>query len=347
MCNAFSFFVIMNAGDFMNIIDDIKRKAKSNKKVIVLPESEDERVVQAAIKAQGEGVAQIILIGDENEIKQKYTSFDFLDIKFILPSTSFYTEEFINKFYEMRKGKGVTLEEATNTIKNDYNYFACMLVNEGYADGGVSGASHSTSDTLRPALQIIKTKEGVAKASSFFLMDVPNTSYGEEGVFIFSDAGLNQNPTSEELADIAYSSSVSFELLTGKKAKVAFLSHSTKGSAKHEDVDKVVNAFNITKNKYPFILCDGELQLDAAIVPEVAKSKAKDSLVAGYANTLIFPNLDSGNIGYKLVERLAKAEAYGPITQGLRKPINDLSRGCSVDDIVGVIAITVLQTQEF
>ena len=229
MCNAFSFFVIMNAGDFMNIIDDIKRKAKSNKKVIVLPESEDERVVQAAIKAQGEGVAQIILIGDENEIKQKYTSFDFLDIKFILPSTSFYTEEFINKFYEMRKGKGVTLEEATNTIKNDYNYFACMLVNEGYADGVVSGASHSTSDTLRPALQIIKTKEGVAKASSFFLMDVPNTSYGEEGVFIFSDAGLNQNPTSEELADIAYSSSVSFELLTGKKAKVAFLSHSTKG----------------------------------------------------------------------------------------------------------------------
>ncbi len=247
----------------------------------------------------------------------------------------------------MRKSKGMTLEEATNIIKNNYNYFACMLVNEGYADGVVSGAHHSTSDTLRPALQIIKTKEGVAKASSFFLMNVPNTSYGEEGVFIFSDAGLNQNPTSEELADIAYSSSVSFELLTGKKAKVAFLSHSTKGSAKHEDVDKVINAFNITKNKYPFILCDGELQLDAAIVPEIAKSKAKDSLVAGYANTLIFPDLDSGNIGYKLVERLAKAEAYGPITQGLRKPINDLSRGCSVDDIVGVIAITVLQTQEF
>ena len=246
----------------------------------------------------------------------------------------------------MRKEKGLTYEEASKLVKENYIYFACMLVNKGIADGVVSGASHSSSDTLRPALQILKTKEKNDLVSAFFLMDVPNTSYGENGVFVFSDAGLNQNPTSEELASIAFSSSKSFELLTGRVSKVAFLSHSTYSSASHSDVTKVEKAVKIAKEKYQKMICDGEMQLDAAIDQKIAKIKCPSSIVAGRANTLIFPDLDAGNIGYKLVERLANAQAYGPITQGIKKPVNDLSRGCSVDDIVGVIAITVLQCEE-
>lgn len=330
----------------MNIIDDIKARAKERIRSIILPESEDERVIDAAIKATSEKIANIILIGNEDDLKNKYRGKDFSNITFVDPATYEKTEDFILKFYEMRKSKGMTHEEAEKIIKENYIYFACMMVNDGLADGVVSGASHSSSDTLRPALQILKTKEDTELVSAFFLMDVPNSDYGENGVFLFSDSGLNQNPTSEELACIANDTHKSFELLVGAPSKVAFLSHSTLASANHADVTKVRDAVSIAKSKFPNMMCDGELQLDAAIVPEVARLKVPNSEVAGYANTLIFPDLDAGNIGYKLVERLAHAHAYGPITQGIRKPVNDLSRGCSVSDIVGVIAITSLQCGE-
>ena len=327
----------------MKIIEKIIKKAQKNKKTIVLPEIMDERVLKAAEKIIKEEIANIIIIGDKQSIKSK--NIDLNNITFIDPNTSSLTSIFIDKLYKLRKEKGMTLDEAKKLIKEDYMYFSCMLVKEGWADGIVSGACHSTSNTLRPALQIVKTKKDCKLVSGFFLMEVPDCKYGENGVFVFADCGLVQNPTSEELAHIANSSADSFELLTEKKAKIAMLSHSTKGSAKHELIDKVVEATKIAHKNYPHLELDGELQLDAAIIPEIGKMKAPDSKIAGHANTLIFPNLDAGNIGYKLVERLGKAEAYGPLTQGIAAPINDLSRGCSVDDIVGVVAITALQAQ--
>ena len=327
----------------MKIIEKIIKKAQKNKKTIVLPEIMDERVLKAAEKIIKEEIANIIIIGDKQSIKSK--NIDLNNITFIDPNTSSLTSIFIDKLYKLRKEKGMTLDEAKKLIKEDYMYFSCMLVKEGWADGIVSGACHSTSNTLRPALQIVKTKKDCKLVSGFFLMEVPDCKYGENGVFVFADCGLVQNPTSEELAHIANSSADSFELLTEKKAKIAMLSHSTKGSAKHELIDKVVEATKIAHKNYPHLVLDGELQLDAAIIPEIGKMKAPDSKIAGHANTLIFPNLDAGNIGYKLVERLGKAEAYGPLTQGIAAPINDLSRGCSVDDIVGVVAITALQAQ--
>lgn len=319
----------------MNIMEEIKLRAKNNLKTIILPESEDERVVEAARIATNEQIAKIILIGE--------TPVD--NILVINPKTYPDTNKMIDKLYELRKEKGLTYEEAKDLILNDHMYFACMLVYMGIGDGIVSGACHSTKNTLKPALQIIKTKPSSKLVSAFFLMNVPNCSYGSNGTFIFSDAGLNQNPTSEELAYIAKDSADSFELLTGKKSITAFLSHSTYGSASHADVNKVVEAVKIAKNNYPEYLMDGEFQLDAAIVPEVSMKKAPESKIKGQANVLIFPDLDSGNIGYKLVERLAKAEAYGPITQGIKKPVNDLSRGCKTLDIVGVIAITSVQAE--
>ena len=327
----------------MKIIEKIIEKAKKNKKTIVLPEYMDKRILKAAEIAVNQDIANIIIIGDKDSIS---TDIDLSKITFINPNNSSLTNIFINKLYELRKEKGMTLEEAKKLINEDYMYFACMLVKEGMADGIVSGACHSTSNTLRPALQIVKTKKDCKLVSGFFLMEVPDCEYGEDGTFVFADCGLVQDPTSEELAYIAKSSQESFELLTGKKSKIAMLSHSTKGSAKHELVDKVVNAVNLTHEKYPELELDGELQLDAAIIPEIGKMKAPDSKIAGHANTLIFPNLDAGNIGYKLVQRLGKADAYGPLTQGIAAPINDLSRGCSVNDIVGVIAITALQAQK-
>ncbi len=227
----------------------------------------------------------------------------------------------------------------------DYAYYGCLMIKNGDADGMVSGACHSTADTLRPCLQIIKTKPGTKLVSAFFLMVVPNCEYGANGTFVFADSGLNQNPSPEELAAIAKSSAETFELLVGEEPVVAMLSHSTMGSAKHADVDKVVEATKIAKEEYKDLKVDGELQLDAAIVPSVGASKAPNSEVAGKANVLVFPDLDAGNIGYKLVQRLAKAEAYGPVTQGIAKPVNDLSRGCSAEDIVGVVAITAVQAQ--
>lgn len=327
----------------MSFIENIKDRAKKNIKTIVLPESMDARVVEAALKITKEKIANVILIGRKEEINK--LGYDISDITVIDPLNCEYTDELVEDLYEMRKHKGLTIEEARNLLTCDYMYFACMLVKTKRADGVVSGACHSTANTLRPALQIIKTKENAKLVSAFFLMIVPNCQYGDDGTFIFADAGLEQNPTSEKLADIAAQSAESFKVLVQKEPMVAMLSHSTMGSAKHADVDKVVEAVNIAKEKYPQYMIDGELQLDAAIVPEVAISKAPNSCVAGKANVLIFPDLDAGNIGYKLVQRLAKAEAFGPICQGIAAPINDLSRGCSVDDIVGVVAITAVQAQ--
>ena len=329
----------------MNFIDTIKERAKKDKKRIVLPESMDKRTMEAADKALKEKIADIIIIGTPEEIEENSKGFEISDATIIDPNTSELTEELINGLVEIRKNKGLTYEDAKNLLLTDYMYYACMLVKTGRADGVVSGACHSTANTLRPSLQIIKTKPGVMLVSAFFLMVVPECEYGSDGTFVFADSGLEQNPTPERLAAIAASSAESFKLLVEKEPLVAMLSHSTMGSAKHADVDKVVEAVKIAKENYSQYKIDGELQLDAAIVPSVAKSKAPNSEVAGHANVLVFPDLDAGNIGYKLVQRLAKAEAYGPITQGIASPINDLSRGCSADDIVGVIAITAVQAQ--
>lgn len=329
----------------MKIIDYLSDRAKTDIKKIILPESMDSRVLEAANEVQNAGIADIIIIGDEKEIFSLKP--DLNKSITIYNQKSFdKTEEIIEKLYELRKEKGLTFEQAKDFIMNDNMYFACMLVKLGMADGIVSGACHSTSNTLRPALQIIKTKPGTELVSAFFLMEVPDCTYGENGVFIFSDCGLEQNPDAKKLACIAESSAESFKLLTNVNPIVAMLSHSTFGSAKHEDVDKVVEATSILKSKNLPYLVDGELQLDAAIDSDVALIKANGSPVAGKANVLIFPDLDAGNIGYKLVQRLAKANAYGPICQGIAAPVNDLSRGCSVSDIVGAVAITAVQAQK-
>ena len=327
----------------MSFIESIKKRAKENKKTIVLPESMDLRVLEAACTITKEGLANVILIGNKDKINDLGRDLDFSNIEIIDPDTSSMTEELINLLFELRKEKGLTYDEAKRLLLEDYMYFACMLVKTNHADGVVSGACHSTANTLRPALQIIKTAPGIPLVSAFFLMVVPNCEYGENGTFVFSDCGLEQNPDSEKLAAIAATSANSFEKLVQKTPIVAMLSHSTIGSAEHPDVDKVRQAVKIAKEKYSNYLIDGEFQLDAAIDKDVAKLKAPDNKVAGKANVLVFPDLDAGNIGYKLVQRLAKAEAYGPITQGIAAPINDLSRGCSVDDIVGVVAITAVQ----
>lgn len=328
----------------MSFIEYIKDKAKQNKKKIVLPETMDERILKASEIVIKEQIADIILLGDKEKVIERYPLLQ--QAEWINPKNSILFEEYIDKLVAIRKEKGLTKEEAAKLLLEDYMYFACMLVLENKADGVVSGACHSSSNTLRPALQIIKTESNTKLVSAFFLMEVPECSYGENGVFVFADCGLNQNPTSEELAEIAKTSAKSFEQLVGKTPYVAMLSHSTKGSAHHTDVDKVVEATKLAQERYPQYYIDGELQLDAAIIPEIAKIKAPNSNVAGKANVLIFPDLDSGNIGYKLVERLAHAKAYGPLTQGIKYPVNDLSRGCSIDDIVGVITITAYQAQK-
>ena len=329
----------------MSIIDVLKEKAKADKKTIVLPESEDRRTYEAAAKILKEGIADIILVGSEEDVKKNGEGLDLTGIKVVDPATSDRTAAYIDKLVELRSKKGMTPEQAKEILLNQYLYYGVMMVKMGDADGMVSGACHSTADTLRPCLQILKTKPGTKLVSAFFLMEVPNCEFGENGTFVFADCGLNQDPTPEELAAIAASSAESFRSLVGAEPKVAFLSHSTKGSAKHALVDKVVEATKIAKEQNPDLKLDGEMQLDAAIVPSVGAAKAPDSDVAGKANVLIFPNLDAGNIGYKLVQRLAKAEAYGPVTQGIAAPVNDLSRGCSADDIVGVVAITAVQCQ--
>ena len=326
-------------------LDTIKARAKQDKKSIILPESMDARIYEAAEKILKEGFADVIIIGTPEEVEKYSKGYDITGATIIDPFTYEKTEEYLNLFVELRKSKGLTYEEAKEIALGDYMYYACLMVKAGDADGVVSGACHSTANTLRPSLQIIKTKPGTKLVSAFFLMVVPDCEYGANGTFIFADSGLVQNPDPEELAAIAACSAESFELLVQEEAIVAMLSHSTMGSAKHDDVTKVVEATRICKEAHPEIKVDGEMQLDAAIVPSIGESKAPDSKVAGHANVLVFPDLDAGNIGYKLVQRLAKAEAYGPVTQGIAMPINDLSRGCSADDIVGVVAITCVQAQ--
>lgn len=331
----------------MSYIDLIKQRAKVDKKTIVLPESNDKRTLLAAAKILEEGIANIIMIGDEEKIMDGagWLEVELDGITVINPKTTERLEEYVNVLYETRKAKGMTPEKAREILLNDYLTFGIVMVKNNDADGMVAGACHSTADTLRPALQILKTAPGVKLVSAFFIMDTMMKEQGENGTFLFADCGLNQDPAPEELAAIADTSARSFKSLVGPKPVIAMLSHSTKGSAKHALVDKVVEATKIAQEQYPHLVLDGELQTDAALVPSVAKSKSPGSPVGGRANILIFPNLDAGNIGYKLVQRLGGAEAYGPMLQGIAKPVNDLSRGCSWEDIVGVVALTAVQAQ--
>ena len=330
----------------MSFIETLKEKAKQDIKTIVLPEATDLRILEAADKVGKEGFAKIILVGDEEEVtsKARENNLDISKARVVDPKKSEDYERYVNTLYELRKEKGMTEEEARQKVL-DPVYFGMMMVKCDDAQGLVSGAAHSTSDTLRPALQILKTAPGTKLVSAFFLMVVPDCEYGENGVFVFADSGLNENPDSDKLSEIAISSAKSFEQLVGKESRVGMLSYSTYGSAKSELTEKVIEATRLVKEKAPDLKVDGELQLDAAIVPSVGASKAPGSEVAGTCNTLVFPDLDAGNIGYKLVQRLAKAEAYGPLCQGIARPVNDLSRGCSSDDIVGVVAITAVQGQ--
>lgn len=330
------------------IVARMAQKVKQNLKTIVLPETEDVRVLKAASIILKEEIAKIILIGDENEIKalcqKENIDMPFSKVEIINNLTSSKSEEYANLLYELRKNKGMTIDIAKETIK-DKVYFATLMVKANDADGLVSGAIHSTSDTLRPALQVIKAAEGIKNVSSFFLMETPKKQFGDDGVMLFSDCGLIEFPTVDQLVDITIESAQSYRLLTGEEPRVALLSYSTKGSAKNEAIDKLVEVLRILKEKNVDFDVDGEFQLDAAIIPEVAKLKAPDSKVAGKANVLIFPNLEAGNIGYKMAQRFGDALALGPVTQGLKKPVNDLSRGSSVDDIVGTIIVTCIQAK--
>ncbi len=331
----------------MSYIDAMKEKARADRKTIVLPESNDKRTLIAASHILEEKIADIIMIGDEEKIMDGagWLEIELDGIQIVNPEKCDKLDEYVNLLYETRKSKGMTPEKAREILLSDCLTFGVIMVKANDADGMVAGACHATADTLRPSLQILKTAPGVKLVSGFFIMDVPDCAYGEGGTFIFADCGLNQDPTAEELAAIADSSAKSFQNLVGGKPIIAMLSHSTKGSAKHALVDKVVEATKIAHEQYPNLTLDGELQLDAAVDAKVAKTKAAGSEVAGRANVLIFPNLDCGNIGYKLVQRLGKAEAYGPMLQGIAKPVNDLSRGCSWEDIVGVVALTAVQAQ--
>ena len=330
----------------MDFISSIKERARKDIKKVVLPEASDVRILKAAEIALSEAYAEIVLVGNEASIKAMAAenNIDITKATIVDPLNSEKTKEYAEGLYELRKAKGMTLEQAEELVKDEV-YYGMMMVKMNEADGLVSGAIHSTSDTLRPALQILKTAPGTKLVSAFFIMVVPDCEYGDDGVFVFGDCGLNENPDAEQLAEIAASSSKSFEQLVGKESRVAMLSYSTMGSAKSELTQKVIDATNIVKTNYPEIKVDGEMQLDAAIVPSVGKSKAPNSEIAGRANTLIFPDLNAGNIGYKLTLRLAKAEAYGPLCQGIARPVNDLSRGCSAEDVAGVVAITAVQAQ--
>ena len=329
----------------MDFLSTMKAKAKADKKVIVLPESYEKRNLEAAAECLKEELADIILIGKKDKIIEAAGSFDVSKAIFVDPETYDRMDEMVAGLAEARKSKGMTLEEARKILMDDSLFVAVMLVKMGVADGMVSGAIHSTADTLRPALQILKTAPGTELVSSFFIMVTKTPQYGDDGILLFADCALNQNPNPAELACIAGDSAKSYNAFIGKEARVAMLSRSTMGSAKHADVTKVVDAVKIAKEKYPDLKLDGEIQLDAAIVKEVGELKAPNSTVAGKANVLVFPDIDAGNIGYKLVQRFGNAEAFGPILQGIAKPVNDLSRGCSANDIVAVVALTSVQAQ--
>ncbi len=326
--------------------DRLKARAKQDKKTIVLAEGEELRTLQAAEMVLKEGYADIILLGREEKINEKVKAegLDISGAKIITPETSDNYQKYAESFYELRKKKGISMNDALETLKNTL-YYGVMMVKSGDADGMVAGAVNSSANVLRPSLQILKTAPGTKLVSAFFLLVVPDCEYGEKGTFLFADSALNEDPDAEAVSEIAISSAKSFEDLVEAQPRIAMLSYSSYGSAKSPLVEKMQEATRLAKEKRPDLLLDGELQTDAAIVPSVAASKAPGSDVAGTANVLVFPNLDAGNIGYKLVQRLAKAEAYGPILQGIAKPVNDLSRGCSAEDIAGVVAITCVQAQ--
>lgn len=318
----------------ITFLEKIKERAKQLKKHVVLPDALDERTLKAARIITDEKIANVTLIGDEGKIYSlaEKVKVDLFGIRIVDPLHSERLSDFAHIFYNLRKHKGISFEEAKETMKNPL-FFGAMMVREGLADGSVAGSISTTADVLRAGIQVVGLMEGISIVSSFFLIVFPHKIYS------FADCAVVPNPTAEQLADIAISTAINHKKLTGDEPYVAMLSFSTKGSAKHEMVDKVVQATQIAKSKRPDLIIDGELQLDAAIVPEVAKRKAPDSPIQGNANVLIFPNLDAGNIGYKMAQRMAGAEALGPIVQGLKKPCFDLSRGCSVDDIVNVVAI--------
>lgn len=325
------------------VIEEIKKKASAINKKIVLCEGEDRRVVEAASICTQDKIARIVLLGNPEQIKINNPDTDLTGVEIIDPATSDKLGEYVRLLYELRKAKGMTEEQAAEQAK-DATFFGALMLKSGDVDGLVSGACHSTANTLRPGLQIIKTAPGVSAVSSFNLM-VGNNKYVEDGVLVFADCGLNPTYTAEGLADCAIATAKSAKDIAGlEQPKVAMLSFSTKGSAKHDNVTLVQEATRIAKEKAPELILDGELQFDAALVPEVAALKAPGSPVAGHANVLIFPDLQSGNIGYKIAERLGGFEAIGPICQGFDKPLNDLSRGCKPSDIVCAVAITALQT---
>ncbi|PKM57055.1 MAG: phosphate acetyltransferase [Firmicutes bacterium HGW-Firmicutes-3] len=329
----------------MSFIETIKNRARQSRKTIVLPESMELRTLEATAQILTEDICDVILIGDKAEINKVGRNLDISRATIVDPSSFEQMDVYVAKLMELREKKGMTLDKAGEILKTDALYLGVMMVKMGFADGMVAGAINSTANVLRPSLQILKTAPNTKLVSSFFVMVVPNCEFGHQGIFIYSDCGLVQNPNAEELATIAGSSAKSFENLVGVEPIVGMLSHSTKGSATHPDVDKVVEATKIAKSLYPEYKIDGEFQSDAAIVPSIGAAKAPGNEIAGHANVLVFPDLDAANICYKLTERLAKADAYGPITQGIAKPVNDLSRGCTAEDIVGVVAITAVQAQ--
>ncbi len=321
----------------IELLDQIRSKAAQRKKTIVLPESHDERVLKAAEQLTKEKIASIITLGNEEKIRSdaKKIGVDLQGVRIIDPEKSDKLSDFTNYFFNLRKHKGVTIEQARETMRRDI-FFGAMMVTQGMADGSVSGSFATTADVMRASIFCVGMKEGISIVSSFFLMAFPNAVYS------FADCAVNPNPDAKQLADIAISTADNHKKLTGEEAYIAMLSFSTKGSAEHELVDKVREATKIVQEKRPDLYVDGELQLDAAIVAAIGKKKAPESKVAGRANVLVFPDLNAGNIGYKIAQRLGGAEAVGPISQGLKKPFYDLSRGCSVDDIVNTAAIACL-----
>ena len=329
----------------MTLIENIRAKAKLQGKSIVLAEGTEKRTVSAAAILVKEGICQVTLVGNEDEVKKVAAEqgVDLTGVKIVDPATSEWFEDFAQTYCKLREKKGMTIEKARETMKKEL-YFGVMMVYKGYVDGMVAGAKNTTGDVLRPGFEIIKTKPGISAVSGTFVMITPQKDFGEDGILLFADCAVNPNPTADQLAEFAYCTAQTAKDIAGfAEPRVAMLSFSTKGSAKHELVDKVVEATRIAKEKYPDLLIDGEMQLDAAIVPSVGASKAPGSPVAGRANILIFPDLQAGNACYKAVQRFSGAEAVGPILQGMNKPVNDLSRGCSVDDIVNTVAMVCCQ----